>query len=433
MGVLEAREPKRSWGLLAAWAGKAAPKRYLPWLETVAPRQKDGFGGVMVPDVMAPDVMAPDLIAPVEAGIAGEVRHAGPGLEVAAPGMPNQGMHGWGTQHPPTALGALIHDARNMVTAMELYCDLLAEPGVLAAGFGHYAQELRTVSASSRRMLEKLGGMEREWSKERQNGADLNSVAEGLGASGKARGADGIRKDEARGREAREDWANGRTASWVRPRLVYNGPQPSRPQATRTRTPSGYAFEAADAYEPRSLARQGRIQQEGDGELIQSLAAELAASRSLLMAVAGHGVTVGLSMAGGHRAVSMTSEDLTRVLVNLVRNAAEAMPAGGHLQIALEERADALSLTLTDTGGGIAPEAMESIFMPGYTTHVPVRTEGAGTEADHWPVQHRGLGLAIVRSLVAAAGGRVWAANRCDARDGHGQGSVFTVEFPLRD
>ena len=36
----------------------------------------------------------------------------------------------------------LAHDARNMVTALALYCELLAEPGVLTQGAGHFAQEL---------------------------------------------------------------------------------------------------------------------------------------------------------------------------------------------------------------------------------------------------------------------------------------------------
>src|SRR6202000_2534294 len=63
-------------------------------------------------------------------------------------------------EQPENSAG-LIHDARNMVTAIELYCDLLEEPGVLADPFRHYAGELRTVSAASRRLLDRLAGMER--------------------------------------------------------------------------------------------------------------------------------------------------------------------------------------------------------------------------------------------------------------------------------
>src|ERR1039457_3093750 len=53
-------------------------------------------------------------------------------------------------------LAEVAHDARNMVTALGLYCDLLEEPGVLAAPFLHYGSELRLVAAASRRLVEKL-------------------------------------------------------------------------------------------------------------------------------------------------------------------------------------------------------------------------------------------------------------------------------------
>ena len=54
------------------------------------------------------------------------------------------------------SLAEVAHDARNMVTALGLYCDLLEEPGVLATQFLHYGSELRLVAAASRRLVEKL-------------------------------------------------------------------------------------------------------------------------------------------------------------------------------------------------------------------------------------------------------------------------------------
>ena len=54
------------------------------------------------------------------------------------------------------SLAEVAHDARNMVTALGLYCDLLEEPGVLAVPFAHYGNELRLVAAASRRLVEKL-------------------------------------------------------------------------------------------------------------------------------------------------------------------------------------------------------------------------------------------------------------------------------------
>jgi signal transduction histidine kinase len=49
------------------------------------------------------------------------------------------------------SLAEVAHDARNMVTALGLYCDLLEEPGVLNPSFQHYAGELRLVATASRR------------------------------------------------------------------------------------------------------------------------------------------------------------------------------------------------------------------------------------------------------------------------------------------
>jgi signal transduction histidine kinase len=124
---------------------------------------------------------------------------------------------------------------------------------------------------------------------------------------------------------------------------------------------------------------------------------------------------------GGARPVKLTAEDLTRLLVNLVKNAVEAMPAGGRIQISLGDSAaggaDTLALTVEDNGPGIPAADLEKIFAAGYTAHVPA--------SPGWPASHRGLGLTIVRSLVEAAGGRIRASNRP-----HG-GARFEIELPV--
>jgi hypothetical protein len=60
------------------------------------------------------------------------------------------------TRPAGSSAAEVAHDARNMVTALELYCDLLAEPGVLAENSLHYASELKLVAAASRQLVEKL-------------------------------------------------------------------------------------------------------------------------------------------------------------------------------------------------------------------------------------------------------------------------------------
>src|ERR1700677_1451016 len=60
------------------------------------------------------------------------------------------------------ALAELAADARNMVTALGLYCELLEEPGVLATPFTHYGHELALVAAASRRLVEKIAAIDAE-------------------------------------------------------------------------------------------------------------------------------------------------------------------------------------------------------------------------------------------------------------------------------
>lgn len=62
--------------------------------------------------------------------------------------------------HHGESLAELAHDARNMVTALGLYCDLLDEPGVLAPAHRHYSSEVRLLAEASRCLVEKLSLLE---------------------------------------------------------------------------------------------------------------------------------------------------------------------------------------------------------------------------------------------------------------------------------
>jgi signal transduction histidine kinase len=257
----------------------------------------------------------------------------------------------------------VAHDARNMVTALGLYCDLLEEPGVLANPFTHYGSELRLVAAASRCLVEKLVAIDRNHDKPRN--AQTNPRKAGGTLDRRLPGA------------VRKGWV----ADW--------DPMPSAP--------------------------------------IGSLAVELLANHNLLAALAGTAITLTVDVDGGARPVWLTGEDLTRVLVNLVRNASEAMPSGGRIQIALHElpasagAVDVLVLTVEDNGPGISEETLAKVFESGYTTR------GKGTAAaGSWAGSHRGLGLAITRSIVEAAGGRILACNRPEC------GARFEIELPVR-
>lgn len=263
-------------------------------------------------------------------------------------------------------LGEVAHDARNMVAALVLYCDLLSEPGVLSDGNAHYADELRLVTAASRRLVEKLMSIDR---------GDLLEI------------------------DLAGPMLDGRAASG--------------------------AFPGGSRSIPGNVRDSGRLPNDPIGNLQQ----ELLANRNLLDAISGPGVTLTVRTGGGARPVLLSGEDLTRVLVNLVKNAAEAMCGAGAIEIALRElpAADgavpAVMLSIEDSGPGIPAGSLEKVFEPGYSmlTLSPSRLQDGS-----WPVTHRGLGLSITRSVVEAAGGAITASNRASG------GARLDIELPVR-
>ncbi len=92
-------------------------------------------------------------------------------------------------------------------------------------------------------------------------------------------------------------------------------------------------------------------------------------------------------------------DKVERVLTNLVINAFRYTPAGGKVALSLTQGADAVFVSVEDTGTGIASESMERIFEPFFRAD-PARSPADGSA---------GLGLAIARGLIDAQGGRIWA------------------------
>jgi signal transduction histidine kinase len=92
--------------------------------------------------------------------------------------------------------------------------------------------------------------------------------------------------------------------------------------------------------------------------------------------------------------VSADEPQLEQALLHLLRNALDAMPAGGTLTVATSHRDGELRVEVADTGPGILPEAVDQLFEPFFTTY----RDSA----------HRGMGLAIVRGIAESHGGRVW-------------------------
>jgi len=106
---------------------------------------------------------------------------------------------------------------------------------------------------------------------------------------------------------------------------------------------------------------------------------------------------------------ALADPDLLRpVLLNLIRNAVQAMPEGGTLAVVARGAGDGTRVAISDTGPGIPPQAREEIFRPFYTT----RARGTG------------LGLTVARGLVTAMGGELSLASEV------GRGATFTVALP---
>jgi len=261
-------------------------------------------------------------------------------------------------------LAEMAYDAHNMVVALELYCDLLEEPGVLNTPFLHYASELRLVAMASHRLLEKLLASDTRLE-------SVASIPSKASSSGAAR--TGVEPLGAGKQESAHRW---------------------------------------DLLPPES---------------IDNLAGELLANRNLLAALAGDSIALSMEAQGSELPVQLTGEDLTRVLVNLVKNSAEAMHEGGRIHIRLCEGVPKtgseplLKLSVEDSGPGIPLHAMEMIFESGYTTHT-----SRILPKHSWEPNPRGLGLSIVRSIIEAAGGRIHASNCTPS------GARLEIELPVR-
>ena len=131
-------------------------------------------------------------------------------------------------------------------------------------------------------------------------------------------------------------------------------------------------------------------------------------------------ITLGLRLDASPDRVRMDPGQLSRVLLNLTLNAADAMPEGGHITIGTAtDPADSpagtgtVRLWFEDSGAGMQPEIAARAFEPFFTTKAP----GRGT----------GLGLASVQGIITQAGGEV------ELRSVAGGGTRFDIRLPLHE
>ncbi|MGC1300036.1 MAG: HAMP domain-containing sensor histidine kinase [Alloacidobacterium sp.] len=245
-----------------------------------------------------------------------------------------------GAQHNEP-LAAIAHDARNVVAALRLYCDLLAEPGVLSEGKQHFAEELQAVASASSGLVEQLTGLH------------VTS-----------------------------------RAGWE----VIDARRAAKPAA---RSPH-----------------------------IDDLAAAVEQLKGPLAALAGAKIGLEMECLTCFGGVRLSQQALTRILINLTRNAVEAMQQGGRIRVTVQQGDGGsffdstrpprtVLLCVQDSGPGIPRDQIEHLFDAGFTTKTAASPN------------RRGLGLNIVRRLSEAAGGKV------RAMAAPGGGARFEVELPL--
>ena len=106
---------------------------------------------------------------------------------------------------------------------------------------------------------------------------------------------------------------------------------------------------------------------------------------------------------------------LQQVFLNLLLNAKDAMPGGGHLRVSTVANGHVEAI-ITDSGSGIAPEHLKRIYDPFFTTKTtPKPGERRGT----------GLGLAVSYGIIQEHAGKI------HVESAIGAGTTFHLEFPL--
>jgi signal transduction histidine kinase len=261
----------------------------------------------------------------------------------------------------------LAHDARNLLAAMDIYCELLKAPGVLDAEHRHLADELLLLRDSSSSLVDRM---------------------------------------------------------LVQALQLGTGGHPE-PDATIPFNPAALSAIATDTLD--SAASSSTMNDLPGRKRVDDVASELLASHKMLAALAGPKVHVEMAVEeapGGE--LMIAAADFTRVLINLVRNAAEAMGTGGRILITVKPAMLAVALgpsvllSVEDNGPGIPLALLERIFE--LSSNTEASNEHSRRRMSFRP---RGLGLRIVRELVEGGGGMIHACRLPE------RGSRFEIVLPM--
>jgi two-component system, NtrC family, sensor kinase len=126
-------------------------------------------------------------------------------------------------------------------------------------------------------------------------------------------------------------------------------------------------------------------------------------------------IQVRTDLTGGISAIQGNPGRLQQVFLNLFLNAKDAMAGGGELKVATSN-GEMVSVRVTDTGSGIAPEHIQRIYDPFFTTKTaPQEGQNRGT----------GLGLSVTYGIIQEHAGKI------RVESDPGSGTTFALDFPL--
>ena len=266
-------------------------------------------------------------------------------------------------------VGALAAAARRVARGQ--YVDRVptnepGELGELATSFNEMASSLE---ATERRRIQLVGDVAHEL---RTPLTTLDGYLEGL--------EDGVIEPSA------ETWRLLRTETARLTRLVMDLSELWRAEARQlplridTIDAGEVAAEVAEQFTPRALAREIRIE-----------------------------------VAAGHVVAAADRDRVAQIVSNYLSNAIRHAPDGSTIRLTVDAGPTGVQIRVVDQGPGLTREQLEAVFERFYRVD-PARSRAAGGA---------GIGLAIVRALSTAMGGRAWAESA-----GPGRGATFVLELP---
>ena len=113
--------------------------------------------------------------------------------------------------------------------------------------------------------------------------------------------------------------------------------------------------------------------------------------------------------------IRMDKERILQVFRNLIGNAVKFTPDGGRVMISARQASQGIEVSVADTGPGILPEKLMTIFD---------KYQQAGA-AGSYKMKGTGLGLSIAKHVISSHGGRIWAESKA------GEGSTFIFVLPV--